>query len=89
MPNLVPVRLVVADSARKHGIGDDDISAAVFGAVAAQVIDQDPEKVLYLGFDTHARLLETVAVTEQGSSVLVIHAMPCRRSYIEAYLRRR
>jgi hypothetical protein len=38
---------------------------------------------LRLGFDTRARLLETVVLTVRSGARTIIHAMPARRQYIE------
>jgi hypothetical protein len=55
-------------SARRHGIADEDIVHAVEHALA--VGEQDDGKVLYLGADRAANLLEVVAVArEDGSEV--------------------
>jgi len=40
-----------------------------------------PHRALRLGFDTRARLLETVVLVFQSGEELVIHAMPARRQY--------
>ena len=71
-------------SARKHGITDDDIRHAVKHALAAG--EQEDGKVLYLGPDRAANLLEVVAVTREDGSEIVIHAMAMRAKY-EPFLR--
>jgi len=38
---------------------------------------------LRLGFDTRARLLETVVVVFVSGDEMVIHAMPARRKYMD------
>ncbi|GEP37690.1 hypothetical protein NPS01_13530 [Nocardioides psychrotolerans] len=38
---------------------------------------------LRLGFDTHARLLETVVLIFESGDEMVIHAMPARKQYWE------
>ena len=49
----------IFESARKHGVRDDDILHAIdFAVVAAE---EDDGKVLYLGPDTAGNLLEVVA----------------------------
>lgn len=35
------------------------------------------------GFDTSARLLETVVLVLQGGDEIVIHAMPARRRHLD------
>jgi hypothetical protein len=71
-------------SARRHGIADDDIVHAVEHALA--VGEQDDGKVLYLGADRAANLLEVVAVAREDGSEVVIHAMRMRTKY-EPFLR--
>jgi len=77
-------RVEIRDSARKHGIADDDIAHAVDHALV--VAEIDPDKTLYLGPDRAANLLEVVVVTRVGSDPLAIHAMRMRKQY-EPYLR--
>lgn len=69
----------IRDSARKHGVRDDDIRHAVRNAVVAA--DADDGKVLYLGPDTAGNLLEVVCVAREDDSEIAIHAMRMRRGY--------
>lgn len=62
--------------ARKHGIADDDITHTVEPALA--VGEQAGGKVLYLGPDRSAKLLEVVSVLRDDGSEIVIHAMRVR-----------
>lgn len=71
-------------SARKHGIADEDILHAVDNALAAG--EQADGKVLYLGPDRAANLLEVVTVMRDDGSEIVIHAMAMRAKY-EPFLR--
>ena len=41
-----------------------------------------PERELRLGFDTRARLLETVVLIFESGDEMVIHAMPARKKYL-------
>ena len=74
----------IYESARSHGIADEDILHAVEHAHA--VGEQDDGKVLYLGPDLAANLLEVVAVVREDGSEIVIHAMRMRAKY-EPFLR--
>jgi hypothetical protein len=38
---------------------------------------------LRLGFDTRARLLETVVLVFESGDEMVIHAMPARKKYLD------
>ncbi|MFN0026331.1 MAG: hypothetical protein ACKV2O_03965 [Acidimicrobiales bacterium] len=72
-------------SARRHKIADDDIRHAVEHALVAG--EQDDGKVLYLGPDRAANLLEVISVVRDDGSEIVIHAMRMRAKY-EPFLRR-
>lgn len=73
----------VNESARKHGVADADMLAAVSDMRLAIALDDDsPQRQLVLGFDTSTRLLEVVVlVFDDGREPIVIHAMPARRRY--------
>ena len=72
-------------SARKHGVAGDDAIQAAEWPLWIEPLDDDgpPYRELRLGFDTQARLLETVVLVLDGGDELVIHAMPARRKYLD------
>lgn len=45
--------------------------------------DGPPERELRLGFDTAARLLETVVLVFSSGDEIVIHAMPARKQWCD------
>ena len=64
----------IYESARRHGIDDEDIRHGVEHALV--VADEEEEaRVLYLGPDRAGNLLEIVAVLRDDDSEIVIHAM--------------
>lgn len=66
-------------SARKHGIAPEDaIQAARWAIWIEDLDDNSPARQLRLGFDTQARLLETVVLVFDSGNELVIHAMKAR-----------
>jgi hypothetical protein len=70
----------IYESARKHGIGDEDIRHAV--AQAFVIADeQRTSKVLYLGPDRAGNLLEIVSVVRDDDTEIVIHAMRMKQIY--------
>lgn len=78
----------VHDSARKHGVADADIAHAITHHLSAGAVSEHegpPWRVLYLGPDRAANLLEVVVVERDDGTELVIHAMRMRKGY-EAYL---
>lgn len=70
-------------SALKHGVlPEDAVQAADLSLWIEPLEDEDwPQLELRLGFDTQARLLETVVLIFQSGEQLIIHAMPARRQY--------
>lgn len=72
-------------SAFKHGLSQGDIRQAASWPQWVEPIDDAewPHRELRLGFDTHARLLETVVLVFPSGHELVIHAMSARKQYWE------
>lgn len=73
-------------SARKHGVGDEDIQKAGGGGhfvVAYRIDDVEPLRELRLGFDTAGRLLEVVVLVLDDGRELAIHAMRARPQYLD------
>jgi hypothetical protein len=70
-------------SALKHGVLPEDAIQAADWSQWIEPLDEDdwPHRELRLGFDTHARLLETVVLVFESGEEMVIHAMPARRQY--------
>jgi len=74
------VSVEVYESARKHGISDEDIQHGVDHALV--VADEEGTgKVLYLGPDRAGNLLEIVSVLRDDDTEIVVHAMRMRRMY--------
>jgi len=74
----------VHPSALKHGVAAEDDEQAAEWALWIEPLNDDlPRRELRLGFDTHARLLETVVLVLDGGDEMVIHAMPARKQYWE------
>lgn len=72
-----------AKSAAKHGIAEADGIHAASYPLWIEPLDDNPGqwRELRLGFDTHARLLETVVVVASDGDELLIHVMKARPHY--------
>jgi hypothetical protein len=72
-------------SALKHGVSSEDAIQAAEWSLWIEPLDVDgpPCRELRLGFDTGARLLETVVLVLERGDELVIHAMPARKKYLD------
>jgi len=71
--------------ALKHGVSAQDAIHAAEWSLWIEPLDDDgpPDRELRLGFDTNARLLETVVLVFASGDEMVIHAMPARRKYLD------
>ena len=72
-------------SALKHGVLQADAVQAADWPLWVEPIENNdwPRRELRLGFDTQARLLETVVLIFESRDKMVIYAMPARRQYWE------
>jgi hypothetical protein len=70
---------VIATSARKHGIHDDDMIHAFNQPILVE--DFDDGFVMFVGADTTGNLLE-VGVIDSADGPIVVHAMPARPKYL-------
>ena len=75
----------VHPSALKHGVSPEDAIQAAEWSLWIEPLDEDgpPHRELRLGFDTAARLLETVVLVLDGGDEIVIHEMPARKPYFD------
>ncbi len=71
----------IHDSARKHGVADQDIVHAIDHALATEDAGEDPDRWLLIGRDTAGNLLEVVVLITAEATQIAIHAMPMRDQY--------
>ena len=71
----------IHDSARTHGVADQDILHAINHALATEDAGEDPDRWLIIGPDTAANLLEVVVMITAEDHQVAIHAMPMRDKY--------
>lgn len=68
----------IADSARKHGIADEDMRHAT--RVPFRLVAQADDRVLVIGPDRNGNLLEVVVLDPDGDAV-IIHADDLRPKF--------
>ena len=73
--------MIILDSARKHGISDIDMIAVVADPYIVLRLKSEPEKLLFLGFDSKARAIEVITDTGADGQVFVIHADKITKQY--------
>jgi hypothetical protein len=71
----------IHDSARKHGVADQNIVHAIDYALVIEDAGEDPDRWLLIGPDTAGNLLEVVVLLTAEGTQIVIHAMPMRDKY--------
>ena len=69
--------------ARRHNVSDADLRHAVRHHLYEGALDEDgpPWRVLYLGPDLAANLLEVVVIERDDGTELAIHAMKMQSKY--------
>jgi hypothetical protein len=74
------MNVVIRDSAFKHGVSAYAINVCLLHIHAEIILDNNPEKRLFAGFDHNANPLEIIGVME-GDTLVVIHAMKLRSQF--------
>lgn len=72
------ILITYARSAFKHGITEENIKCAMKSWVYDDVMDDEDEKYLLIGFDKNGNLLEIMYNIINEQSIKVFHAMKCR-----------
>jgi hypothetical protein len=73
--------MIIYETARKHGISDENIKFIYDFALNSIVFPDQPELIMLFGFDTIGRGLEVGYITSDQDEDLVIHAMKVRLGY--------
>ncbi|MCL2198577.1 MAG: hypothetical protein FWB80_06615 [Defluviitaleaceae bacterium] len=81
------VNIEILSSAIKHGQSRDDIICALEQSIYDETLEDEPNKILAIGYDSNARLLEVIFHVVTDEYIVVFHAMPCRKYYIERMMR--
>ncbi|GHV76682.1 hypothetical protein AGMMS49942_15030 [Spirochaetia bacterium] len=74
------MKIVVLDSAYKHGISDYSINTCILNKTADELLEDEPEKRLIAGFDQNGNALEIIGIMK-GDTFTVIHAMKLRSQF--------
>jgi len=81
------VNIEILPSATRHGQSRDDIICALEQSIYDETLENEPNKTLAIGYDSNARLLEIIFHVVTDEHIVVFHAMPCRKYYIERMTR--
>jgi hypothetical protein len=74
------MNVVIQDSAFKHGISAYAINICLLHIRAEIILEAEPEKRLFVGFDHNANPLEIIGIMEDDT-LFVIHAMKLRKKF--------
>ena len=70
---------ILLDSARRHGIADDDILHAFRNPIRSELVDDG--MTMLIGPSRSAALLE-IGVVDSDEGPVIVHAMPARDKYL-------
>lgn len=73
----------ILPSAIKHGQNTSDIIRALKQSIYDETLEDEPNKTLAIGYDSNAKLIEIIFHVVSDEYIVVFHAMPCRKYYIE------
>jgi hypothetical protein len=75
-------RIIIHPAALKHGFSENDISAALANMIDNYALAGESDKEMAIGWTSSGQLLEIIYLVLDGSSIMVIHAMKCRKQYL-------
>jgi hypothetical protein len=74
----------IRPSAFKHGITSEDMRFAVRNSLDQVFLEEDPDKILFVGYDKNARSLEVIVVEFSNGEFYINHAMKVRNSTLQS-----
>ncbi|MDR1099881.1 MAG: hypothetical protein LBL28_05305 [Treponema sp.] len=76
------VAIKFSQSAFKHGITEAAIRRVCLNAIYDDILDEDEDKHLLLGFDGNGNVLEILYNIIDDETIRVFHAMKCRDAFL-------
>jgi len=73
--------LIILRSARKHGIAEIDMLSVIAEPYVVAELRAEPQKTLFLGFDSNANAIEVITDTGINGEIFVIHASKITKPY--------
>ena len=73
----------ITPSANKHGVDNDSILYGLEQCIYDEVLENEPNKTLAVGFDKKGELIEIIFSVVSENRIVVFHSMKCRKFFIE------
>ena len=73
----------ITPSANKHGVDNDNILYGLEQCIYDEILDNEPNKTLAIGFDKKGELIEIIFSVVSENKIVIFHSMKCRKSFIE------
>jgi hypothetical protein len=70
----------IADSARRHGVADDDMLHGIRNFIADVSVGQPEDRILFIGPARNGQLLEIVVI-DPDDNPAIVHAMKLRTKF--------
>jgi hypothetical protein len=74
------MKIVFLDSAYKHSVTEYAITQCLINVRAEAILEEAPEKRLFIGFDHNGNPLEVIGIIDD-EILTIIHAMKLRKQY--------
>ena len=75
--------IIITPSANKHGVDNDNILFGLEQCVYDEILENEPNKTLAIGFDKKGKLIEIIFSVVSENKIVVFHSMKCRKSFVE------
>jgi uncharacterized DUF497 family protein len=75
-------RIAIHPAALKHGFSEGDILTALANMIDNYALTGEPDKEMAIGWAGKGQLLEIIYLVLDNNSIMVIHAMKCRKQYL-------
>jgi hypothetical protein len=81
------VDVEIVPSALKHGKTQIDILSVLDNTIHDETLETDPNKTLFIGFDSSANLTEVILHVISDEHIVIYHEMDCRKVYRDMILK--
>jgi uncharacterized DUF497 family protein len=75
-------QIIIHPAALKHGFSEKDILIALTNIIDNYALEKETDKEIAIGWTGSGHLLEIIYLILDNNSIMVIHAMRCRKHYL-------
>jgi uncharacterized DUF497 family protein len=75
-------QIIIHQTALKHGFSENDILTVLANMIDNYALIGESDKEIAIGWTGSGQLLEIIYLILDNNSIMVIHAMKCRKHYL-------